>query len=82
MKLEPESKLIQAELAILKEKNAKDALHLKNLYQKMLGTNKNTKTLKKTKIEEKWETNRTLWGLIGGASAAVLVGLLAYRFAS
>ncbi|XP_032688312.1 peptidyl-prolyl cis-trans isomerase FKBP8-like isoform X2 [Odontomachus brunneus] len=80
-KLEPELRVIQAELAILKEKNAKDALHEKHLYRKMLGTN-NTNTSKKITVEEKWQTNRTLWGLVGGASAAVLVGLLAYRFAS
>lgn len=82
-KIEPESKCIQAELAVLKGKNAKDALHEKNLYRKMLGTDKNTNNMsKKMKIDEKWRANKALWGLIGGASAAALVGLLAYRFAT
>ncbi|EFN77170.1 FK506-binding protein 8 [Harpegnathos saltator] len=81
-KLEPESKIIQTELAILKEKNAKDALHEKHLYRKMLGTNKNTNNSKNMNMEKKQKTNKAIWGLIGGASAAALVGLLAYRFAT
>ena len=81
-KLEPETKAIQMELAILKEKNAKDAQHEKNLYRKMLGTHKSNNIPKSTKKENKTKTTSKLtWSIIGGASAA-LVGLLLYRFVS
>ncbi|XP_076241970.1 peptidyl-prolyl cis-trans isomerase FKBP8 [Calliopsis andreniformis] len=83
-KLEPESKAIQAELTILKQKNAKDAQHEKNLYRKMLGTNKNNNALSKiTKNDNKSKiTSKLTWGLIGGGVSAALVGVLLYRFTS
>ncbi|XP_014470017.1 PREDICTED: peptidyl-prolyl cis-trans isomerase FKBP8 isoform X2 [Dinoponera quadriceps] len=79
-KLMPDSKVILAELAAVKEKNAKDARHEKYLYRKMFGTKKNTNT-SNMKRQEKLKANKVIWGLIG-ASAAALVGLLAYRFAT
>ncbi|KAL2733579.1 peptidyl-prolyl cis-trans isomerase FKBP8 [Vespula maculifrons] len=79
-KLEPESKAIQQELAILKEKNVKDAQHEKNLYRKMLGTHKiNNTTMKKKNKND--TSNKLVWSLIGGAAVTV-VGVLIYRFTS
>lgn len=82
-KLEPETKAIQQELAILKEKNVKDAQHEKNLYRKMLGTHKtNNATTKNTNNKDKSKmSNKLTWSLIGGAVATV-VGVLVYRFTS
>ncbi|KAG7211990.1 hypothetical protein KM043_011187 [Ampulex compressa] len=82
-KLEPETKAIQAELAILKEKNAKDAQHEKNLYRKMLGTHKNSNLVSKNvkRDGEKKIATKLVWSLIGGATAAA-VGVLIYRFTS
>ncbi|KZC14950.1 PREDICTED: peptidyl-prolyl cis-trans isomerase FKBP8 [Dufourea novaeangliae] len=82
-KLEPETKTIQAELAILKEKNAKDAQYEKNLYRKMFGTRKsNNVPLKSTKKENKnMAISNVTWSLIGGATAAI-AGFLLYRFVS
>ncbi|KOX77548.1 Peptidyl-prolyl cis-trans isomerase FKBP8 [Melipona quadrifasciata] len=81
-KLDPETKAIQTELAILKEKNAKDAQHEKNLYRKMLGTHKNDNSSQKnTKKRKNRDTSKLTWSLIGGAAAAVLSVFL-YRFVS
>lgn len=81
-KLEPESKVIQQELIVLKEKNAKDAQHEKNLYRKMLGVNKNfNNSSKKMEKGKSKVTGKIFWGLIGGASAAI-VGMLVFRLAS
>ncbi|XP_043784436.1 peptidyl-prolyl cis-trans isomerase FKBP8-like isoform X1 [Apis laboriosa] len=82
-KLEPETKAIQMELAILKEKNAKDAQHEKNLYRKMLGAHKNNNTSLKNlkKGNKNKNSSKFTWSLIGGATAAVLSVLL-YRFIS
>ncbi|XP_076764044.1 peptidyl-prolyl cis-trans isomerase FKBP8 [Xylocopa sonorina] len=82
-KLEPETKAIQTELAILKEKNAKDAQHEKNLYRKMLGAHKNNIHSKNIKNEHKSKNSSKLvtWSLIGGATAAIL-GVALYRFVS
>lgn len=82
-KLEPETKAIQAELAILKEKNAKDAQHEKHLYRKMLGTHKNDNASHKNASKEikSKTTSKLTWSLIGGATAAVL-GVVLYRFVS
>ncbi|KOC65132.1 Peptidyl-prolyl cis-trans isomerase FKBP8 [Habropoda laboriosa] len=81
-KLEPETKAIQMELAILKEKNAKDAQHEKNLYRKMLGTHKNNISPKNSKKENKNNSpSKLTLSLIGGATAA-LVGIVLYRFVS
>lgn len=83
LKLQPETKAIQVELAILREKNAKDAQHEKNLYRKMLGTSKNNNVIPKNiKKENKYETTSKLTcSLIGGATAAIL-GVLLYRLVS
>ncbi|KAL2717503.1 peptidyl-prolyl cis-trans isomerase FKBP8 [Vespula squamosa] len=79
-KLEPESKAIQQELAILKEKNVKDLQHEKILYRKMLGTHKiNNTTMKKKNKND--TSNKLVWSLIGGAAVTV-VGVLIYRFTS
>lgn len=81
-KLEPETKAIQSELAILKEKNAKDAQHEKNLYRKMLGAHKNDNNSQKSTKEQKSKNSSKLtWSLIGGATAAILSVFL-YRFVS
>ena len=80
-KLEPETKAIQTELTILKEKNAKDARHEKNLYRKMLGTHKNNNRSQKNTKKQNRNTSKLTWGLIGGAAAAVLSVFL-YRFVS
>ncbi|CAK9833284.1 Peptidyl-prolyl cis-trans isomerase FKBP8 [Anthophora retusa] len=79
-KLEPETKAIQMELAMLKEKNAKDAQHERNLYRKMLGTHKNN-TPPKTSKKENNSSSKLTWRLIGGASAAI-VAVVLYRFIS
>ncbi|KAF3429284.1 hypothetical protein E2986_10194 [Frieseomelitta varia] len=78
-KLDPEIKAIQMELAILKEKNAKDARHEKNLYRKMLGTHNSSQ--KNTKKQRNRNTSKLTWSLIGGAAAAILSVFL-YRFVS
>lgn len=81
-KLEPETKAIQSELAILKEKNAKDAQHEKNLYRKMLGAHKNdNNSQKNTKEQKSKNSSKLTWSLIGGATAAILSVFL-YRFVS
>ncbi|KAK2588930.1 hypothetical protein KPH14_001785 [Odynerus spinipes] len=82
-KLEPETKAIQQELTILREKNVKDAQHEKNLYRKMLGTHKtNNATTKDMKNQNKSKIpNKLAWSIIGGAVATV-VGVLVYRFTS
>lgn len=79
-KLEPDTKAIQVELAILKGKNVKDAQHEKNLYRKMLGTQKNNISPKNSKKENKNKNSSNLtWSLIGGAA---ILSLLLYRFVS
>ena len=80
-KLDPETKAIQMELAILKEKNAKDARHEKNLYRKMLGTHKNDNSSQKNTKKQRNRNTKLTWSLIGGAAAAVLSVFL-YRFVS
>lgn len=80
-KLEPETKIIQIELAVLKEKNAKDAQHEKKLYRKMLGTNKDLNISKKIE-KDKSKSSKIMWSLIGGASTAAIVGMLVYRLTS
>lgn len=80
LKIEPHFKPLEIELSILKEKIAKDALHEKNLYRKMLGTNMIANNSLGNQGQDKGKFNKTMWGLIGGASAAALVGVLAYRF--
>ncbi|XP_046485180.1 peptidyl-prolyl cis-trans isomerase FKBP8 [Neodiprion pinetum] len=79
-KLDPDSKAIQQELAILKEKTAKDAKHEKNLYKKMLGTDKqNGSPNKNTNNQNPKTTPSTIaWSLIGGAVAAI-AGVIVYR---
>lgn len=83
-KLEPDSKAIQAELAILKEKNAEDAQHEKNLYRKMLGTQKKnnspTKNGKKDSVNKN-SSKKIRWSLMCGVTAAA-IGVLIYKFAS
>lgn len=84
LKLDPESKAIQQELAILKEKNAKDARYEKNLYKKMLGTNKSSKEAEPKHPKETKPgrtTGKLMLSLVGGATAAVIGILVAYRFA-
>lgn len=79
LKIEPENKAIQQELAVLKKKSARDAKHEKNLYRKMLGA---AGTDDKIDTKKKSLQSTTLkWGLIGGTLAAV-VGLIAYRMVS
>lgn len=81
-KLSPDSKAIQAELATLKEKNAKDAQHEKNLYRKMLGSHKNNiVSPKNTKNNNKSNsvTKKVAWSLMGGVTAAT-IGVLVYKF--
>ncbi|XP_012284026.1 peptidyl-prolyl cis-trans isomerase FKBP8 [Orussus abietinus] len=83
-KLDPSSKAIQQELAILREKNAKDARHEKNLYQKMLGTHKQNDSATSGKIRANVKSQifgKLAWSVIGGTAAAV-AGLLAYRYIS
>ncbi|XP_031831765.1 peptidyl-prolyl cis-trans isomerase FKBP8 [Nomia melanderi] len=81
-KLEPETKAIQVELTVLKEKIAKEAQHEKNLYRKMFGTHKNNIPLKNTKKESTTKAvSNITWSLIGGATAAI-AGFLLYRFVS
>ena len=83
-RLEPETKAIQTELAILKEKNAKDAQHEKNLYRKMLGTQEKNNNISSKNAKGKYQiknTSKLTWSLIGGATAAAM-GILLYRFVS
>lgn len=83
-RLEPETKAIQTELAILKEKNAKDAQHEKNLYRKMLGTQEKNNNVSSKNAKGKNQiknTSKLTWSLIGGATAAAM-GILLYRFVS
>ncbi|XP_029042311.2 peptidyl-prolyl cis-trans isomerase FKBP8 [Osmia bicornis bicornis] len=83
-RLEPETKAIQTELAILKEKNAKDAQHEKNLYRKMLGTQEKNNNVSSKNAKGKYQiknTSKLTWSLIGGATAAAM-GILLYRFVS
>lgn len=82
-KLEPETKAIQQELAIIKEKNLRDAQHEKNLYRKMLGTHKTNNTAtKNAKNKEKSKlSNKFAWSLVGGAVATV-AGILVFRLLS
>ncbi|XP_046744804.1 peptidyl-prolyl cis-trans isomerase FKBP8-like [Diprion similis] len=79
-KLDPDSKAIQQELAILKEKTAKDAKHEKNLYKKMLGTDKQNGTSNKNTNNQSSKTTPSTiaWSLIGGAVAAI-AGVIVYR---
>lgn len=81
-RLDPESKTIQQELVILKEKNAKDARHEKNLYRKMLGTRKQNGVVPKD-MDKKNNTTvaKVAWSLIGSAVAA-MVGVVAYKYVS
>lgn len=81
LKIEPENKAIQQELAILKKKSAKDAHHEKNLYRKMLGTpvEKKQKDLKTKKYEK--VSKQLTWSIIGGSIVAV-AGIIAYKFVS
>lgn len=80
-KLDPDSKAIQQELAVLKEKTAKDARHEKNLYKKMLGTDKQN-GISSNKNDDtqnpKTTPSKIAWSLIGGAVAAV-AGVIVYR---
>ncbi|XP_076389119.1 peptidyl-prolyl cis-trans isomerase FKBP8 isoform X2 [Megachile rotundata] len=83
-RLEPETKAIQTELAILKEKNAKDAQHEKNLYRKMLGTHEKNNNISSKDAKRKNEiktSSKVTWSLIGGATVAT-IGILLYRFVS
>ncbi|XP_076646119.1 peptidyl-prolyl cis-trans isomerase FKBP8 [Halictus rubicundus] len=78
-KLEPETKAIQVEVAILKEKITKDAQHEKSVYRKMFATHKNNNaSLKKEESKSKTISNIS-WSIIGGTTAAV-AGFLLYRF--
>ncbi|XP_043498544.1 peptidyl-prolyl cis-trans isomerase FKBP8 [Polistes fuscatus] len=82
-KLDPESKAIRQELAILKRKNVKDAQHEKILYRKMLGTQKmsgaSTKNHKNNNKNR--DSNKLVWSLICGA-AVTIAGVLIYKFTS
>ncbi|XP_066592450.1 peptidyl-prolyl cis-trans isomerase FKBP8 [Prorops nasuta] len=82
-KLDPKTKAIQQELAILKEKNAKDAQHEKDLYRKMLGAPKakNIASNNVRKDNTKKNKNNLIWTLVGGVTAAAL-GALVYKFSS
>ncbi|XP_078049157.1 peptidyl-prolyl cis-trans isomerase FKBP8 isoform X1 [Augochlora pura] len=81
LKLVPETKAVQMELAILKGKITKDAQHEKNLYRKMFGTHKNSNT--STKNVKKGTESKTIsyvsWSIMGGTTAAI-AGFLLYRF--
>lgn len=84
-KYDPESKAIVQELAILKEKTARDTRHEKNLYRKMLGTPKDRqqaspKDNPKVEGNSKNAAKIAAWSLCGGAVAALVAGI-AYRFA-
>ncbi|XP_028048980.1 peptidyl-prolyl cis-trans isomerase FKBP8-like isoform X2 [Monomorium pharaonis] len=80
-KLEPNMKLLQAELISLKEKVLKQNRKEKHLYAKMLGVNTN-KSSKDVKVEDKRKIAKgILWTLLG-ASAAVVGGILVHRFIS
>lgn len=82
LKLDPESKAIQQELVILKDKTAKDAIHEKNLYKKMLGTNKENCQRSNVNDDQKSKVSsysKIAWSLIGGAVAAV-AGVIVYRY--
>lgn len=80
-KLEPDTKAIQQELAILKEKNAKDVQHEKDLYRKMLGTHKDNNAAAKNlkKQNESKTMNKLWWGAFG---LAAVIGVVTYRLSS
>lgn len=81
-KFDPESKAIQQELTVLKQKSARDSLHEKNLYRKMLGTPKQEQNSENsTKKSTKSSTTKSklaVWSLIGGTIVAV-TGVIVYR---
>lgn len=77
-KLDPDSKEIIRELCILKEKSARDTLHEKNLYRKMLGSPKESMQISKTPVSSSKTTGGLAWSLIGGTIAAI-AGVLVYR---
>ena len=90
----PNSKAIQHELTIVRERNKRDTIHEKNLYSKMLGspndraaqfsTNNNNNKHKKGEVEENTSTKSSTriapLSILGGAAAAI-AGVLAYRLA-
>ncbi|KAK0173215.1 hypothetical protein PV328_006447 [Microctonus aethiopoides] len=84
-KLDPDSKAIQNELTILKEKSARDSLYEKNLYRKMLGGTKqndeNNSTKNHLNSSSKLSNSKSkiaVWSLIGGTIVAV-TGIIVYR---
>lgn len=82
-KLDPDSKAIQNELMILKEKSARDSLYEKNLYRKMLGGTKQNNENNSTKnhLNSKLSNSKSkiaVWSLIGGTIVAV-TGIIVYR---
>lgn len=81
LKIEPDNKAIQQELAILKKKSANDAHHEKNLYRKMLGApvSKKQNDVKSKKHEK--VSKQLTWSIIGGSIVAV-AGIIAYKFVS
>ncbi|XP_063992650.1 peptidyl-prolyl cis-trans isomerase FKBP8-like [Diachasmimorpha longicaudata] len=79
-KLDPDSKEIIRELSILKEKSARETLHEKHLYRKMLGNPKESAPTSKKTISSSKSTGRLTWSLIGGTIAAI-AGVIVYRLA-
>ncbi|XP_015109871.1 peptidyl-prolyl cis-trans isomerase FKBP8-like [Diachasma alloeum] len=77
-KLDPDSKEIIRELSILKDKSARDTLHEKNLYRKMLGNPKESMQSSKKTVSASNSTGRLAWSLIGGTIAAI-AGVIVYR---
>ncbi|CAH1795894.1 unnamed protein product [Owenia fusiformis] len=75
VKLEPETKIIHAELSKLVNKQKKEEEKEKDLYKKMIGADK----LPEVKPSSSWTSK---WPVIASATAAALisVGFMAYRY--
>ncbi|KAL7303459.1 hypothetical protein TKK_0004641 [Trichogramma kaykai] len=79
LRIEPDNKAIQQEIAILKKKSVKDAHQEKNLYRKMLGNPaKRNKDTTKNDSENKIVSKNLTWSLLGGTIVAVF-GIIAYK---
>ncbi|KAH0560442.1 peptidyl-prolyl cis-trans isomerase FKBP8 [Cotesia glomerata] len=83
-KLDPESKAIQQELLILKEKSARENIYEKKLYRKMLGGSKaeNSSPADSKKqsnsSKQRSKSKLAIWSLIGG-TLATFAGIIVYK---
>lgn len=83
-KLDPESKAIQQELLILKEKSARENIYEKKLYRKMLGGSKaeNSSSADSKKqsnfSKPRSKSKLAIWSLIGG-TLATFAGIIVYK---